>query len=92
MKYLILRNPGHNRVYYTQAAKLAIAELEIASTHFSTPCTEITHETLGGISYISIAVEKEMNEEDILILSKLSFIFALYQEIEDSEGKSYYIQ
>jgi len=87
MKYLILRNPGHNRVYYTQAAKLAIAELEIASTHFSTKCKEISHDTLGGISYISVELEKEMNEEDILIVSKLSFIFALYQEIENADGR-----
>ena len=29
MRYLILQDPGHNKVYYKESKKLCIAELEL---------------------------------------------------------------
>jgi len=85
--YLILQNPGHNRVYYNLAGQLALSELTIASNRISTSCTDITIEELAGIRYLSITSEQPLQQSDIAILSRLSFVFALFKK-EVSNGQT----
>lgn len=82
MKYLILQNPGHNRVYYNSAGKLALAELEIATTRFSSTCTNIEIVEIESIRYLSFETESNLSENDLEIISRLSFIFAIYKKEE----------
>lgn len=70
-KYRILINPGHNRVYYESAKKLALAELSI--------CTGVKGElvTAGGVDYIEFETDNIANILDVL--SKLSFSYAIFE-------------
>ncbi len=83
MNYLILQNPGHNRVYYEQSEKLALAELGIASRLLETPCLSIESEVLAGVRYLKLETEKELSYRDFSIISNLSFVFALYRREGD---------
>jgi hypothetical protein len=82
-QYLILRNPGHNRIYYMQAENLALAELKICSQRFSNEPLEIKAINIGGISYLSFALVNQINQADLLLISRLSFFFALFQKQGD---------
>lgn len=74
-KYRVLINPGHNRVYYESAKKLALAELCI--------CTGVKGElvTVGGVDYIEFETSDIV---DILqTLSRLSFTYAVFELVGD---------
>lgn len=77
-KYAILANPGHNRVYFEESKKLSIAELAIALKKFDYKCGEIEGKDIEDIFYITFSSEKALEENDIEILSKLSFCYALF--------------
>lgn len=79
MNYLILQHPGHNRVYYNSADKLALAELKIASQRLSTKCNEIKVVEIENIRYLSIETDIFLSEIDLQILSRLSFVFAIFK-------------
>lgn len=70
-KYRVLINPGHNRVYYESAKKLALAELSI--------CTGVTGELVivGGVDYIEF--ETDIIENILEVLSRLSFTYAIFE-------------
>lgn len=77
--YLILQHPGHNRVYYNLADKLALAELKIASTHLAVKSENCRIQEIAGIRYLALDTKEEFKEVDLQILSRLSFVFALYK-------------
>ena len=77
-KYLILQNPGHNRVYYNAAGKLALAELSISFRRLSVKCSHSRIVEIEGVRYISFEAEKLLTENDLHILSRLSFVFAVF--------------
>lgn len=81
-RYLILRNPGHNRVYYQQSNRLALAELKIACRRFEEKCQHIESVTLANVAYLSFETKKPVSGHALRILSKLSFIFALFEMAE----------
>lgn len=70
-KYRVLINPGHNRVYYESAKKLALAELNI--------CTGVIGAlvTVGGVDYIEFETDNIANILEVLV--KLSFAFAIFE-------------
>jgi SAM-dependent methyltransferase len=86
MQYLILQNPGHNRVYYNASENLALAELTIASKRTSQTLENIESFDLSGIRYISFKSANNLSSKDIEIISKLSFFFAFY-ELKEIDGK-----
>ncbi len=90
MNYILLQNPGHNRVYYNLADKLALAELSIASQRFSNPCINIKVVEIENVRYLSFETEKELCESDLQIVSRLSFLFALFR-LEKLNGKVCFI-
>jgi len=77
--YLILQHPGHNRVYYNLSGTLALAELQIASTRLSGPSSNIEIVDIKGIRYLSLTTKSEVSEQDLELLSRLSFVFALFK-------------
>lgn len=79
--YLLLQNPGHNRVYYNYAGKLAVAELKIAAKKLETKCISVDIEQIEGVRYINLKTQEELSEKDIQIISRLSFVFAVYERI-----------
>lgn len=86
MNYLILQHPGHNRVYYNAADKLALAELKIACSRFSVSCTEIKIREIEGVRYLEFSTTDDLGIDDLNLLSKLSFVFALFR-LEIINGK-----
>ncbi len=77
--YLILQNPGHNRVYYNLAGKLALAELSVATARLNSQCHNICIKELEGIRYLAFETEEELFDSDLQIVSRLSFAFALFK-------------
>jgi hypothetical protein len=80
--YLIMLNPGHSRVYYKQSTRLALAELMIACRRFENKCLDTELTTIADIPYLSFRVEKQLTSDESSILSRLSFIFALFELVE----------
>ena len=78
MKYALLANPGHNRVYFEESKKLAAAELELALGVLSVPCGGIAPQNLCGVYYLTFEAEAPLSEEDIAVLSRLSFVYAIF--------------
>ena len=76
--YLILQDPGHNKVYFNESREICLAELQIAGTRFSGLAGNYRWVSLAGIPYLAFDVEKELNEPDINLISRLSFAYALF--------------
>ena len=85
-KYAILRNPGHNRVYFSSSGKLAKNELaallsggeaaEIAEI------AEIKEETFGGVEYVTFLSKDALTKDETALLSRLSFAYAVFEVCE----------
>jgi len=86
--YLIMQHPGHSRVFYEQSGNLCLAELKIACERFETKCQGVELMRIADIRYISIKTEKTISEKDLVILSRLSFVFALFKLVEVHQDKS----
>lgn len=86
--YLILQNPGHNRVYYEAAGKLALAELTLATEKMEASCSEIKSIEIAGVRYLQFITENLLSEKDLQIISRLSFLYALYElkEIDNQQS------
>ncbi len=85
MIYLLLQNPGHNWFYYSSSDKLALAELSLASGRLSVSVSNIQIKTIENIPYISLETASVFSEKDIDLISRLSFVFAVFQ-LEDFSG------
>ncbi|MBC8374646.1 MAG: hypothetical protein H8E26_01300 [FCB group bacterium] len=84
-KYLLLRNPGHNRVYYLESEKLALAELTLTARRFEQPCHHIESIDLAGINYLAFTVEQILSERELTWVSNLSFVLALFKHSGDED-------
>ncbi|MDD4609658.1 MAG: hypothetical protein WCQ82_01170 [Bacteroidaceae bacterium] len=86
-QYLILQYPGHNRVYYNLADRLALSELHLAVERFSVVCTNLDIVLLKGVRYLSFTAEHALSSDDFAILHRLSFVFVLFElkKVEDRE-------
>ena len=85
MKYGILYNPGHNRVYFETSMQLSISEFAIVAQQLSTEYAKLQQETIHGIAYLTFETVEALADQDIAILSELSFVYALFQ-IEEQGG------
>jgi len=86
-KYAILCHPGHSRVYYEAAQKLALAELTVLSQNLSVPCQTPRWEEFAGIGYVTFAAQAALPHADWELLSRLSFAYAMFAVRED-EGQT----
>jgi len=85
MTYAILYHPGHNRVYFETAQRLALAEFEIAAGGLSVPCGELRNESIGGVAYLLFEAEGALTAADGKVLAGLSFVYALFA-VERADG------
>lgn len=79
VKYAILLQSGHNRVYYEASQKLAVSELTVAANSMHSACRDIQIETIAGTPYCTFQTENEIDTHDLGILSRLSFVFVLFR-------------
>jgi len=76
-KYAILCNPGHNRVYFDESAKLSAAEFAIASQNLG--CGTAEPLTLAGTQYFAFESENPLGERELAAVSGLSFVYAIFE-------------
>ena len=88
LRYLLLRNPGHNRVYYLESEQLALAELTLTTQRFDQTCNQLEAVHIAGINYLTFTVEQPLSQTELIWLSRLSFIFALFQQPTDTDNGS----
>ncbi|MCL2300573.1 MAG: DNA methylase [Firmicutes bacterium] len=79
MDYAILCNPGHNRVYFETSLRLSVSEFAIAAQALSARCGDVRRQNLCGIDYLTFQTQDELSRADIMLLSSLSFTYALFQ-------------
>lgn len=94
MRYLILRNPGHNRVYFDNSEKLAAAELKIVCKPFLTDPPKVESVDIGGVRYLAFETEEPIIDKAgsaapfLKTLSRLSFAYAIF-ELTKINGKTF---
>jgi len=88
MQYAIMYNPGHNRVYFESSLKLSIAEFEIVAEKLSVKYDNLKNEVIYGVNYLIFTTEAAVNQIDVGILSRLSFIYALFS-LEEINNQIY---
>lgn len=86
--YLILQHPGHNRVYYNLSGPLALAELRVACNRLSVASNTVEIIDIEGIRYLSLTTQTALTKSDLEIVSRLSFVFALF-ELEQIDNRSF---
>lgn len=62
--------------------KLALSELNLACQRLSSPVKDIKDESIVGIRYLSFSSKNSLTDNDLLVISNLSFIYALFLEID----------
>ena len=81
-KYVILLNPGHNRVYFDASKKLVLVEFKVASEILSKEVLIFGIEKIFGIDYLVFETNDKLLEEDMILLSRLSFTYAIFRVIK----------
>ena len=89
MLYVILCNPGHNRVYYNASLKLSVSEFIVAAGMLSVECGDVQHQNICGVDYLSFQSDSMLTPPDIRVVSELSFVFALFC-VEIIGGETYF--
>ena len=80
-KYLVLANPGHNRVYFGESEKVSLAELEIMlKSRLGEGAFFVRSEKLAGVPYISFETESCLEGGFFGRLYNLSFAYAVFEE------------
>lgn len=87
VKYALLANPGHNRVYFEQSKQLAKEELALLcmSGALSVSCDDIRGEEIAGIFYLTFRCADSLRPPDTELISALSFVYAIFAL--DDEGR-----
>lgn len=86
--YALLQNPGHNRVYFNASRTLSLHELTVASKRMSVPALHPREALLGGVPYLLFDTDAPLRADDFMRLSRLSFVYALYEVSNHTENPS----
>ncbi len=78
MEYLLLCNPGHNRVYLDAARGAAAAELCALL-----PGCAVREGEIGGQPALVLACEQSLSQEQLALLAGSSLFFALFEQVGD---------
>ena len=77
--YVIMKNPGYTRVSFQDWQKLVVAELTLIG--FTEPVQNIRFEEMGGVEYILFDHKEAAQPDEIFLLSRLSFAYAIYEKV-----------
>ncbi|GMQ55921.1 DNA methylase [Vallitalea sediminicola] len=81
-KYVILANPGHNRIYFDSALKIASSELEAIAGAYDMKINNIEEVELGLPASIGFSTDRELKDEDFRVLGFSSIYYALFEIVE----------
>ena len=83
--YAILLYPAANRVYADVSIDLLRAELGVfASTALDAAVENVTERRIGGVGYVCFDTAEPLSELDVLLLSNLSTLYALFEVTGES--------
>ena len=83
-KYVILANPGHNRIYFDTSLRIAISEIEAISKAYDMDISNIEEGNILPQASITFTINRRLEDEDLRILGLSSIYYALFEIIEDS--------
>lgn len=79
-QYIILANPGHNRIYLDAALKISVSELMALSQKYELGIKNIS-ETEGPLpASLQFSTDKELSDDDMKILGTSSIFYALFKQ------------
>ncbi|WBW97734.1 TRM11 family SAM-dependent methyltransferase [Oceanirhabdus sp. W0125-5] len=81
-RYAILANPGHNRIYFETALKIAVSELEAIAGAYDMEINEIEEGNIGLPASICFSTNRELKKEDFRVLGFSSIFYALFEIVE----------
>jgi len=77
--------PSYNRVYFESSKDLSISELKAANPRLKNPAGEIGLRNIAGVDYITFITQEALEQDDIEVLSRLSFVYALFEIQENGK-------
>ncbi len=86
--YLILLNPGHNRVYFDSSKKLALAELGLCLHQLEVDHCNVAEVEICSVPYISFQTKLPLDNGALFSLAKLSFLYAMFEQKGESNEMS----
>ncbi len=82
-KYAIIANPGHNRIYFDAALKIALSELKAIAGAYGMEINEIGEGDVGLPASICFSSKRKL-KEDFKALGFSSIYYALLEIVEDN--------
>jgi len=78
--YALLKNPSYTRVSFQDSNKLAQNELALMGSSFSNFSNiRYENESIGGVPFLLFDYSGTLTDEDIVLLSRLSFVYAIFK-------------
>ncbi len=77
--YRLLKTPGTSAVFFGASEPLSLAELTLCLPRLETACQNPRTETDAGLSWLSFDAEAQLTPADLSRLSRLTFLYALFQ-------------
>lgn len=84
VRYALLMNPSHNRIYFEKAAAIACLELEAIAAVCSIEISEIQEDKNGLPACITFITAERLAAVDVKAISAASAYYALFEVVEDS--------
>lgn len=82
-KYVILKNQGHNRIYFDTSKEIAFSELKAVSDSNDMQIIDIEEGIDSLPASIQFSSEKELEEDDFTKLGSTSIFYALFEVVEN---------
>lgn len=82
-KYIILANPGHNRIYLDAAMNISTLELQALSQSMDMDIQDIQRAEAGLPAAIAFSVPEALNERQLRAIGSSSIYYALFEVVRD---------
>lgn len=80
IKYAILLQPSMNKVFFNSAKKLMVNEIKILDQMvLKHNFQDFQLEKIGGVNYITFSSDKQIIDDDLKYLSRLSSLYCIFQ-------------
>jgi len=77
MTYALMKNPAHTRVSFQDSDALAVNELTVLAQNMNAKDIRIMQ--IGCLPYVLFDCEQTLSESEICTLSRLSFVYAIFE-------------
>ncbi|CAM2933232.1 TRM11 family SAM-dependent methyltransferase [Vibrio rarus] len=81
-QYAILANPGHNRIYFDTAVKIACSELKAMLASMDIRVDEVLEKDIGLPAALVFETEQELDALQLKRLSSSSIYYAIFQVLD----------